>query len=146
MYFLKHYFLSDFYPSVTLVTAKKQHRCWKARACAYTHAYVLCAREAYLFFICAVTGALSVVASALLRVGWCRASICYAGERNTCGVYCTIIPRECNMEVSKMMVFEIELSLFCDFFPLWGNIDPYTYRGASPQCNFVPPTQPLGCT
>jgi len=32
------------------------------------------------------------------------------------------------MEVSKMMVFEIELSLFCDFFPLWSNIDPYTYR------------------
>ena len=27
------------------------------------------------------------------------------------------------------MVFEIELSLFCDFFSLWSNIDPYTYRG-----------------
>ena len=55
----------------------------------YTHAYALCAREACLFFICAVAGVLSVVTSALLGVGWCRASICYAGERNTCGVYCT---------------------------------------------------------
>ena len=90
MYFLKHYFFSsDFHPSVTLVTAKKQHRCWKARA--YTHAYALCAREACLFFIGAVAGVLSVVASALLRVGWCRASICNAGERNKCGVHCTKI-------------------------------------------------------
>ncbi len=41
------------------------------------------------------------------------------------------------------MVFEIELSLFCDFFPLWGNIDPYTYRGASSQCKLAAPTQSL---
>ena len=25
-------------------------------------------------------------------------------------------------------------SLFCDFFPLWGNISPYTYRGARWRC------------
>mgnify|MGYP000532159825 CR=1 FL=1 len=41
-----------------------------------------------------------------------------------------LLPQE---YVSKMMVLEIELSLFCDFFPLWGNISPYTYRGASSQ-------------
>ena len=35
------------------------------------------------------------------------------------------------MELSKLGVIKIEMSLFCDFFPFWGRIYPYTYRGAS---------------
>ena len=30
---------------------------------------------------------------------------------------------------SKSDIFKLKMSLFCDFFPLWGNIDPYIFRG-----------------
>ena len=68
-------------PSVTLVTAKNQHRCWKARA---------------------------------LRVRTKRLdeAILQDWHINFC-------------------ISENKMSLFRDFFPLWGHIDPYTYRGAS---------------
>ena len=36
--------------------------------------------------------------------------------------------------IAKHRLFEGNLSLFCDFFPLWGNISPYTYRGAPMIC------------
>ena len=116
---------------MTLVTAKKQHRCWKARACAYTHAYALCAREACLFFIGAVAGVLSVVASALLRVGWCRASICYAGERNTCGVHCTKIqwyPGNVIWKCQKWWCLKLNCH-FSAIFSLFGAISTHILIG-----------------
>ena len=42
-------------------------------------------------------------------------------------------PTICNIDLAESQLIKIKMSLFCDFFPLWGNIDPYTYRGASSQ-------------
>ena len=46
-------------------------------------------------------------------------------------------PRLCNAEIAKSRYIEFKMSLFCDFFPLWGNIDPYIFRGASSAWSFL---------
>ena len=43
-------------------------------------------------------------------------------------------PYICQVVIAKQRDFKESLSLFCDFFPLWGNISPYTYRGAPMIC------------
>ena len=40
-----------------------------------------------------------------------------------------VIHRYCYMGKAKSGVHKIKLSLFCDFFPLWGYFLPYIYRG-----------------
>ena len=56
MYFLKHDFFHLIFPcfpkSVTLVTAKKQHRCWKARARVLTRMRYVRARLVCFLRIC----------------------------------------------------------------------------------------------
>ena len=39
-----------------------------------------------------------------------------------------VIHRHCYMEKAKPGVHKIKLSLFCDFFPLWGYFLPYIYK------------------
>ena len=39
-----------------------------------------------------------------------------------------VIHRYCYIEKAKSVVHKIKLSLFCDFFPLWGYFLPYIYR------------------
>ena len=85
--------------SVTLVTAKNQHRCWKARATRV--------REKFRFSSPLCFLALS------LRI-------------TTPLLYCPIL----QTTNSKTVGLRNILSLFRDFFTLWGNIYPYTYRGA----------------
>ena len=43
-------------------------------------------------------------------------------------------PYICQVVIAKYRYFKGNLSLFCDFFPLWGNNSPYTYRGAPMIC------------
>ena len=116
---------------MTLVTAKKQHRCWKARARVHSRVCAMCARGLSVF-MCAVAGVLSVVASALLRVGWCRASMCYAGERNTCGVHRTKI-QQCLWNVIWRYQKRRCSKLNCHFsavFSLFGAISTHILIGA----------------
>ena len=94
------FFFPIFLLSVTLVTAKNQHRCWKARA-ARTRARVLPSLLTSLFTFAWVTAWQSCCFRVLLIV-----------------------------ENSKIGNSEKRLSLFRDFFTLWGDISPYTYRGA----------------
>ena len=81
------HFRSIFSQRVTLVTAKNQHRCWKARRCAYA---------------------------------W-RILLRSFGK----------------VEAANSIHQENRMSLFRDFFSLWGNIDPYTNRGAEKHSPFL---------
>ena len=95
------FFFPIFLPSVTLVTAKNQHCCWKARD-ARTRARVLPSLPTSLFTL-AWGGGLVILSFWVLLIG----------------------------ENSKIEFSENILSLFRDFFTLWGDISPYTYRGVS---------------
>ena len=93
------FLLSFFTLRVTLVTAKNQHRCWKARATRV--------REKFRFSSPLCFLALSLrIATPLL--------------------YHPIL----QTTNSKIADLKNILSLFRDFFTLWGNIYPYTYRVA----------------
>ena len=94
------FFFPIFLPSVTLVTAKNQHCCWKARD-ARTRARGVPSLLSSLFTFTWVTAWWTSCFRVLL-----------IGEN------------------SKIGNSEKRLSLFRDFFTLWGDISPYTYRGA----------------
>ena len=131
MCFLKHYFFHLIFTQVWHLWQQKNNIAVGRRARVYTHAYALWASEACLFFICAVAGVLSVVASALLRVGWCRASIGYAGERNTCGVYCTKIqwyPGSVTWRCQKWWCLKLNCH-FSAIFSLFGAISTHILIG-----------------
>ena len=91
--------LSFFTLRVTLVTAKNQHRCWKAR--------YACARE-------------SSPLSFPLAFWHCFT------HRNSA----SLSPHFANYKQQNNRFEKNILSLFRDFFTLWVNIYPYTYRGA----------------
>ncbi len=93
------FLLSFFTLRVTLVTAKNQHRCWKARATRV--------REKFRFSSPLCFLALSLCITTPL-------------------LYHPIL----QITNSKTVGLKNILSLFRDFFTLWGNIYPYTYRGA----------------
>ena len=100
-------------PCVTDVTAKKCNLLGSARA--YKSFVLICARESEW-------NKFSIPLVAPFRAVGCTTSIH------------TKITSFCNTELSNSTTTEIFLSLFCDFFPLWGNISPYTYRGARWRC------------
>ena len=87
-----------FITRVTLVTAKNQHRCWKARA--YTRVRKM-SKFPPLFLL--------------------PFSKDYPKRTTTKSFW--------QLEVSFNTHFKVFSSLFRDFFTLWGNISPYTYRG-----------------
>ena len=94
-----HWYSAPYRKTVTLVTAKNQHRCWKVRA-AHTRARVLPSLLTSLFPFTWVTTWLSYHFRAVLTV-----------------------------EGSITEFFENTLSLFCDFFTRSAILNPYIIGG-----------------
>ena len=93
-------FLSHFPPKCDTCDSKKSTSLLEGARCAYTREGF--AFSSHLAFHLRLGGCLVILSFGVLLIG----------------------------ENIKMEFFENILSLFRDFFTLWGDISPYTYRGA----------------
>ena len=109
-------FFLFFLPSVTLVTAKKQHCGWKVRAYACTRETLPENSPSTVLLI------LSFLHFLILFLVLPHFPFFSSGAFSTC--YSTfLLYAYCRFSIEQR-----KNALFLDFFTLWGNIDPYTNR------------------